>query len=295
MKKWLAILLVLGSAIIFGVTPALIRFTYDMGSNGTNATFMKSLLAIPILIGILLKLRIPIMPEKSNWKIVFLWMGLCMAITSVLLTISYAYIPVGISTVLHFIYPTMVAVLGVIIFKQRPNKGKIISLVLCLIGIAMFFEKGGSVNILGIIMALCSGVTYALYIIGLDHPSVQKMHYLRLTLYMNISIVIVSGIFGAARGEIVFDMPMLSWIYMLICAVFTMVLALCMFAVGAKYIGGLTSAVLSTLEPITSVITGWLFLGESLTWLKLIGCVFIIISIIVITRAQEPENNAESE
>lgn len=295
MKKWLAILLVLGSAIIFGVTPALIRFTYDMGSNGTNATFMKSLLAIPILIGILLKLRIPIMPEKSNWKIVFLWMGLCMAITSVLLTISYAYIPVGISTVLHFIYPTMVAVLGVIIFKQRPNKGKIISLVLCLIGIAMFFEKGGSVNILGIIMALCSGVTYALYIIGLDHPSVQKMHYLRLTLYMNISIVIVSGIFGAARGEIVFGMPMLSWVYMLICAVFTMVLALCMFAVGAKYIGGLTSAVLSTLEPITSVIIGWLFLGESLTWLKLIGCVFIVISIIVITRAQEPENNAESE
>ena len=122
----------------------------------------------------------------------------------------------------------------------------------------------------------------------------QKLHFLRLALYMNFSIVIVSGIFGLVRNEITFDMPALSWIYMLICAVFSMVLALSMFAVGAKEVGGLTSAVLSTLEPISSVISGWLFLGESLTIVKLLGCVMIIISIIVILKAQEQSKTSNA-
>ena len=285
-KKWFAVLLVLGSALIYGITPALLRLTYEMGNNAINATFFRALVAIPLLLLVLWKRKIPIAPDKKNMKIVFLWLCLCASITCVFLTLSYAYIPVGIATVIHYVYPTLVAVFGLVIFHHRLDFGKALSLALCLAGICLFFEKEGNIRFLGIIFALLSGVAYALYIIGLEHPAVQDLHYLRLALYTDVSVLIISGMIGLFRNEIVTDMPALSWIYLVICAVLTMIVAPCMFVIGTKEIGALTSAILSTLEPITAVFFGWLFLGETLTRLKLLGCLLIIASIIVITQAQ---------
>ena len=257
-----------------------------MGSNAINATFFRSLLAIPLLLAVLWKQKIPILPDRKNVKIVFLWLCLCASVTCVFLTVSYAYIPVGIATVIHYVYPTMVAVFGLLFFRQRLNLGKTLALALCLIGICLFFEKGENIRFLGIVFALISGIAYALYILGLEHPAVKDLHYLSLALYANLSVVIISGVIGLIRKEITADMPALSWIYLLICAVLTTIVAQSMFIVGTKEIGGLTSAILSTLEPITAVIFGWLFLGETLTWLKFFGCLLIVASIIVITLVQ---------
>ena len=286
MKKWFAVLLVIGSALIYGITPAILRLTYEMGSNAINATFFRSLMAIPLLLAVLWKRKIPIIPDKQSFMIVFLWLCLCASITCVFLTVSYAFIPVGIATVIHYVYPTMVAVFGLIIFQQRLNFGKALSLLLCLAGICLFFEKEGSIRFPGIVFAFLSGVTYALYIVGLEHPAVRDIHFLRLALYADVSVLIISGMIGLIRHEIVIDMPAVSWFYTFICALLTMIVAPCMFVIGTKEIGALTSAILSTLEPITAVIFGWLFLGETLTRLKLFGCLLIVASIIVITQAQ---------
>jgi threonine/homoserine efflux transporter RhtA len=54
---------------------------------------------------------------------------------------------------------------------------------------------------------------------------------------------------------------------------------------GIKYTGATTAAILSTFEPITSVICGALFLGEKLSFYNLIGCGCIVASVILVATA----------
>ena len=57
---------------------------------------------------------------------------------------------------------------------------------------------------------------------------------------------------------------------------------------GIRYIGATSASILSTLEPITSVVLGILVLGESVSPLKLTGCALILVSVICIARSPEP-------
>ena len=58
-----------------------------------------------------------------------------------------------------------------------------------------------------------------------------------------------------------------------------------LFQLGIRYTGASTAAILSTLEPITSVILGVLVLGELFTARKIAGCLCILLSVVLIAAA----------
>ena len=43
------------------------------------------------------------------------------AATSMLLTLSYLYIPSGMATTIHFLYPVLVTLIMILLFKERGN------------------------------------------------------------------------------------------------------------------------------------------------------------------------------
>ena len=61
--------------------------------------------------------------------------------------------------------------------------------------------------------------------------------------------------------------------------------AISLFQLGIRYTGAVAAAILSTLEPITSVILGVLVLGELFTTRKIAGCVCILFSVVLIAAA----------
>ena len=70
----------------------------------------------------------------------------------------------------------------------------------------------------------------------------------------------------------------------------TSVGAVTLFQLGVLYVGPSTSAILSTFEPITSIVCGVLILGESLSLLKIIGCVLILSGVILITLSESKKS-----
>ena len=66
-------------------------------------------------------------------------LGVLYAGTSLALIISYSYIPTGIATTIHFLYPIF-ALIMVSLFKEKCSFGLIAAAVVSLIGVALLEE-----------------------------------------------------------------------------------------------------------------------------------------------------------
>lgn len=280
MKK--GILYTMLSALMFGVAPILAKGTYSGGSNGINTAFLRGLLSLPILYIILRKNGVNIMLTKNELKQILLVAVFGTAATTNLLYMAYGYISVGMATTIHFIYPIAVILINTLFFKEKISKTKIIALILASFGVLTFLDFNSKNGIIGIAMAVLSGLTYAYYIIFIEKTELKNMYFFKLSFYLCIVMVIESGIVGGILGNITFDLSLKAWIYSFLVSICTSVGAVTLLNLGIKYSGASTAAILCTLEPITSVILGILILGESISLSKIIGIVFILGSVMLI-------------
>ncbi len=268
MNKMKGIALVILSAVIFGITPTMAKYTYTHGSNPVMMTMFRSLLPIPIILAFLLFKKIPIkIPAKTLGKISIIAL-IGSTVTSVMLNMSYNYIPVGMSTTLHFFYPTFVSILCFLFYKEHIDRAKILALMISSAGILCFFQGGASGSLVGILLALGSGLTYAFYMMSVDKWGIKDMHPMVFSLYTCLFVSIYTFLYGAMTNQVTFDLTPLSWLYTFIVAVSVSVGANAFLQVGIRYTGASTSAILSMFEPITSVVCGVLILNESLSGVK---------------------------
>ena len=284
MNKMKGIALVILSAVIFGITPTMAKYTYTHGSNPVMMTMFRSLLPIPIILAFLLFKKIPIkIPAKTLGKISIIAL-IGSTVTSVMLNMSYNYIPVGMSTTLHFVYPTFVSILCFLFYKEHIDRAKILALMISSAGILCFFQGGVSGSLVGILLALGSGLTYAFYMMSVDKWGIKDMHPMVFSLYTCLFVSIYTFLYGAMTNQVTFDLTPLSWLYTFIVAVSVSVGANAFLQVGIRYTGASTSAILSMFEPITSVVCGVLILNESLSGVKLLGCALILFAVYLLTR-----------
>jgi len=81
------------------------------------------------------------------------------------LTSSYNYMSTGLATTIHFIYPVAVMVGSVFFYHEKIEKIKIFPLILSLAGMYFLigFNSLESTSIIGVLLALFSGFSYAYY------------------------------------------------------------------------------------------------------------------------------------
>ncbi len=297
LKKYGGIFAALFSAFIFGAAPILAMFAYEGGSNSIMFNFTRVGFGIPVLFVILLVKKIPIGITIKELKDVIIVGAMGAAATQLLLYESYNYISVGMATTLHFIYPVWITLCGMLFFKERAGIIKMLALVIGVVGIALFFEGADSTGFAGIFMALLSGITYTVYAAGVERTSLKKMHFFKLSFYICVVCLFVSGIFGVFTSQITIEvfsnMTGEAWIYSFIGAILLSVCGITLFQHAITLIGATTTAIMSTLEPITGVVAGLIFLSESITAIKLVGCGLICASVLVVTFAQVREQRKQ--
>jgi drug/metabolite transporter (DMT)-like permease len=289
------ILFTILSAIIFGFTPALANITYKLGNNSLSMTFFRNLLAIPILFFILKHKKISLRTEKKEVKNIFILSLIGVALTTALLYSSYSYIGVGAATTLHFMYPIFVAVTCKLFFKESLGKSKVLALIISLLGVLLFMDMKNGSNILGALMALISGITYAFYIVYLEKQELVKINPYKLSFYI-VSFTSVEMIIGNILGRYIrFNLSLKVYVLMIIISLLTSVVAIILFQLGVSIIGATSAAIFSLFEPITSIISGLLLFNETLSIKKVLGCIiiFIAVSYLALESKLKDQNNNE--
>ena len=266
----------ISSAVIYGLMPLMASHIYADGVNAMTLVFLRNLLALPVLAVLAFcqqkTLKVPV---KSLAGTAFLAaFGCC--ITPVLLFSSYHYIPSGMATTLHFVYPAIVVLVGILFLKKKAQLGTILSLLLCLGGICLFYKPGGDFHWGGAGLALASGGTFSVYVLTLAALRDKKVTGFLFTFYIALCSSVMMAVICLVTGNLALPQSIVGWLWCLLFALGITCGAVVLFQQGTFLIGGERTSILSTFEPITSVVAGVLFLKEAIGFRDYAGIVLVL-------------------
>lgn len=270
------IILTVISALIYGFTPVLCSITFSYGNNPITLTFFRSCLILPILVILMRKNRVSFKCSFDEYLKILIIALFGSVLTTLLLYSSYQYIGVGTSTTLHFLYPLFVMLICRYVFKDKLNKMQIIALVVALSGVLMFINLNDLTKLKGIVMALASGVTFSIYLVGIEKFRLSKMNNYKISFYFALCVSISLFIFGTITGQLNFEQPIVSYLLMFVVAFLAQFLGVIFLKNGISILGSSLASIFSMFEPVSSVIFGALFLHETVTIAKIIGCILIL-------------------
>lgn len=275
-------LFVIASAVIFGCMPLGAKFIYANGVNPISLAFYRNFLSLPVMFLLVKRSGESLKVSRRDLiKLIILSILGCIC-TPTLLYASYNYISSGTSTTLHFVYPAVVILAETLFCKVRLQPRQLLCVVLCLLGIGMFYVPGSELDPFGSALAILSGITYATYIVLLSAFHLEHISGFKFSLYLSSICSLVMPFLCIPTGSFTAPANLPCWI---ICFLFSLILcigAVVLFRQGTLLIGGQRASILSTFEPITSIFIGTLLFGEPFGWRTAAGSVLIILATILI-------------
>lgn len=275
------------SAVFFGFIPLFVKTICAGGGNSVSAAFYRFFLSVPVLYIYLKAQGISMRITRTEFAKIALITIFGYGGTAVLLFSSYNFIPSGMSTTIHFMYPVFTILGCMIFFKEKVSPLKLLCVALCFGGIPLFYngESGGSV--LGMALSFLSGVTYAFYTIYLEKSGLQKMENLKLIFYMNTVAAAMILVMALLTAQFTLRLTPLAWGTAVFFATATSLIGVLGYQIGVKCIGPQNAAILSTFEPITSVIVGVLVYREAFSARTLLGCLCVLSAVVIVAKMKE--------
>lgn len=270
------------SASLYGCMALITKNLYAQGVNTLTAVLLRNLLSVPMmgLLAIVFEKKIKV-PGKALVSIGVV--GLFgSVVTPLLLFASYNYIASGTATVLHFVYPALTVVAGILFLRQRANWKNLLCVGVCMAGIALFYDPGQSMDWRGAGLAVGSGATYAAYILLLSVFRYKDISGFRFGFWIALCNSVVLLLVCLITGQLQLPTNLIGWGYAIALAFVINVGAMVLFQQGARVIGSQRVAVLSTLEPVVSVVVGWWAFEEIIGHRTVIGSALVLLASILI-------------
>lgn len=174
------------AGIAFGFSPVISTLVYNNGGDPMTLVFLRYAYMIPVsLIIVLFKKKDLRLPTEQLLKLMFVAVG-CSLVSSLTLYMIYQWIDPGVSTAIHFMYPAILVVLSLIIFKDKIDRKTIIALAFSIGGTLAIVEFGDSGNIIGAVFALISSFAYSMYLLLNEKWRLIEMDSMVFLLYVSV-------------------------------------------------------------------------------------------------------------
>lgn len=212
------------------------------------------------------------------------------ASTAILLLESYKYIPSGIATTIHFLYPLVVTLTMAWLFKEKMSRSIYIAVVLSLIGVALLAwgEHDAGDFRRGVTYALVTVVTYAAYIVGVMRSRAARVDSVVLTFYVLAFGALMFMLYALATTGIEAVHRWSSWRDLLMLALICTVLSDFALIMAIKRIGSTRTSILGSMEPLTAVVVGVVYFGERMDTTSVIGLLLVICAVVVVIVQSAP-------
>lgn len=282
MKRFTGILLIGISAASFGTLAIFGRFAYADGMDTFTVLFLRFGLSAAFMTFLLILRKEPY--PRGRILAQLIGMGAIGYVgQSFLYMTAIKYASAGLVALLLYLYPFFVAVLSVIFLHEKLTRTKIIALVLALVGAALTVGPVSG-QLIGAVMAIVAALIYSIYII--IGTNVMK----HVSPVQSSAVIFASA--GAVYGMLTFvngaHFPAgeAGWLAVLGIIFISTIIPVNTFLAGLDRIGPTNAAMLSTIEPIVTVLLStWLF-GDQLLPIVLVGGGLILTAVVLLTRSE---------
>lgn len=278
------------SAILFGMIPFVTSKLFELGLNAVSISFYRYAFMLPILTVLCVRKKVGFRIQRLEAWNIFLHISFFSTITMLLLNSSYRYISTGIATTLHFLYPLFVILICKLFYRDVIDKKTRRSLFIMLAGIACFLENVEVKGMIGILLALLSGITYAVYLVQMEKKGLGSMHPLQFSLHVSLDTCILLCCVHLVQKSIhpLTNLDVIVWL--IVISMMSLIALICL-QMGSSRLGSKMTSLFSLFEPITSVLLGVAVLHESLQITKLAGCILILLAVLYLALGNKNSEN----
>ncbi len=282
MKQLTGIFLIAVSAASFGTLAIFGRFLYADGLDTFTMLFLRFGFAALLMASILF-----IRKEKfPSGKILMQLIGMG-ALGYVGQSFSYLsaikYASAGLVALLLYLYPVFVFVLSILVLRENVTWIKVSALALALIGTGLTVDPNGG-QWLGILFSVAAALIYSVYII----VGTNVMKHVSAVQSSTVIFASAGAVYGTLMAVNGSHLPTTNtgWLNIGGIVLVATVIPVVAFLAGLERIGPINAAMLSTLEPVVTVLlAAWIF-GERLKPIVILGGGLILVAVILLTRGE---------
>lgn len=281
----MGVLYILMSGACFGLLPWFGRIAFGHGASPLGMLAARfSITAVVMLAARLVVERRKPWPARALFVKLFLLGAAGYAVQSAFYLSGVQRIDVSLATVIFYTFPVMVVLASWAVFKQRPTRVMAACLAVTVVGAILTAGQVAGGSAVGVACMVMAGAWYTGYIL-VSSRIVQ--HAGALT---SLTIVMIGSTFSYAIVMVVAH-PALphdtkGWLASAGAAVVSTVFGMGFFFAGVQRLPPGEAAVLSTIEPVVSIIMGVAALGESLNAVRVLGAIFVLVGVTVLARAR---------
>jgi drug/metabolite transporter (DMT)-like permease len=197
-------------------------------------------------------------------------------------------------SLLLYTYPSMVAVAAILLRRERADARRFTALALASGGLVLVLAnaKAGTLDPVGAALSMAAATVYTSYILTSQGIAGRISPMLLSALVCTgaaATLTAGSALLGDLRpGEV----TAAGWGWLAGLAVVSTVAAVSLFFAGLKRVGPTSAAILSTAEPVVTVILAFLVFGELLGPLQLLGGALVILAVLLLA-SHRPREAAE--
>jgi drug/metabolite transporter (DMT)-like permease len=207
-------------------------------------------------------------------------------LSSFLDMVGLQYVAAGIGRLLLFLYPTIVVIISALVLGKRISRREVAALVITYAGVALIlsgqYDRPNPDFWLGATMVMCGAITFSIYLVG-SGEVVAKLGSIRFTAYATAAASVYCIVqFLLLRPLSALVLPLRVYELVLAMALFSTVMPLFMMAEALRRIGASRVAMISSLGPAATVISGYVGLGERMTTLQTAGGVLVVSGVLIV-------------
>ena len=205
--------------------------------------------------------------------------GAAMGFNWILLFEAYKYTTVSIATLSYYFAPVIVTAVCPVLFREKMGAKQWICFGMSTLGIVLITGigdlSGGVSNMKGIAFGLGAAVLYATVI--LLNKFIRGVAGIQRTFYQFLAAIAVLVPYVLCTGGVnLGSLSGFGWVNLLVVGLFHTGITYCMYFSALKELPGQKAAILSYIDPLVAVMLSVFLLGEKMTFVQLVGGLFIL-------------------
>lgn len=294
--RHIAVLLLLCLGCAFAGNHIAARVAFDDGAGVLLAILMRSGGTLLVLAALVFWQRQSLRLPSGAWRWQVL-LGLLIATQSLCLYSAVARVPVALALLVGNVFPILLALLTWAFGGPRPTARTATLMGVILVGLVFVLDVPGRLSssaevgpqwLLGVALAFCAASVFALALWITDHKLSQVRGSVRslLTIFVVFASINLAGLSDALPGGL--DLPGSQTGWLALCTLVVLygagftVLFVCVPRLNMP-----RNAPVMNIEPLATLLLGWLVLDQMLGAGQIIGGVIVVSAIVLLTYRKD--------